>query len=428
MSPETIDVPRQAAGPVPARQPLPSLLLVFALLSPGALFAQPGNIDWLVDGYGTLGAVHSSDGRADYVPDPALLEGAGRTDTVSVLTDSRAAVQVRAQPRGSRFSAVVQVVAEAQSDRSFGADVEWANLQFDWTPALTLRVGRIALGTFMMSDHRKVGYSFPWVRPPAELHQLVSITNSDGVDATWRTTIGDFQYTGQLSYGRNRMTELDGALSAPNLFSFQNQLEHRSLKLHASLLRAKLTFGALQPLWQGYRAFGAAGEQVVRRYDASGDWGRFVGVGIEYDPGPWFAMAEWGRGETDSAFGARYGWYASAGRRFGDVTPYVTFARGGGDFGPDDARGLDPAPYTGDAAAMVAMLNQNLRLIQSGTTPHQQTVSIGARWDVMPWISAKLQYDEVETRNGSIGSFRNSAPGHQPRGADLFSFSVDFLF
>lgn len=406
--------------------PLAVVLLQFC---PGAVFGQQDGIEWLMNGYGTLGAVHSSDGRADYVPDQTVGEGAGRSGSWSALTDSRAAVQIQAQPAGSRLSGVIQVVTEGKSDRSFGAGVEWANLQFDWTPSLTFRAGRIALGTFMTSDHRKVGYTLPWVRPPAELYQQVLITNSDGVDAAWRTTVGSFQYSAQLSYGRNRIKELDGALRAPNIISFQNRLEDRFLTLHASVTTIKLTYGTLvQPLWQAYREFGAAGERVVERYDASGKWARFVSVGVDYDPGDWFMMAEWGEGDSRSAFGRRYGWYFSGGWRFGALTPYLTFSRGGGDRSRADVNGLDPSQYPQAVAAVVTELNSQLGRVQATITPHQTTLSAGLRWDFQPGISATMQWDDVTVRNGALGSFRNIGPGHQPRGADVFSVALDFAF
>src|SRR5256885_12891838 len=50
----------------------------------------------------------------------------------------------------------------------------------------------------------------------------------------------------------------------------------------------------------------------------------FVGIGASYDPGKWFAMAEWARFDTHSILGARTAWYASGGYRFGKITPYAT--------------------------------------------------------------------------------------------------------
>lgn len=403
-------------------------LAVLLQFCPGIVSGQQDGIEWLVNGYGTLGAVHSSDRHADYVPDQMVREGAGRSGAWTALTDSRGAVQIEARLAGSRLSAVVQVVAEAQYDRTFGPEVEWANLQFDWSPAVTLRAGRIALGTYMTSDHRKVGYTLPWVRPPAEVYQLVSITNSDGVDASWRTSVGSFQYSAQLSYGEHRMEELGGDLEAPNIISFTNRLEDRFLTLHASIMKIKLTAAGLDPLWQAYRGFGAAGEQVVQRYEASGEWAEFVSVGAGYDPGEWFMMAEWGQSDGETAFGGRYGWYLSGGWRIGGLTPYLTFSRGGGDYAPADVEGLDPAPYPEATAAFARQLNSWLRLAQAGITPHQTTLSAGLRWDFRPGISATMQWDDVTVRNGSLGSFRNMEADHQPRGADVFSVALDFVF
>lgn len=401
----------------------------FLILLVVALPRAQADGEWTLNGYGTLAGVYSSDRRADYRPDPAASEGAGRSGAWNGLSDSRVAVQVTGRPSAdSRFSATAQVVVENQFDRSFAGDLEWGYLQYDVTPRLLLRVGRTALGTFMISDHRKVGYTLPWARPPAELHQLVAITNSDGIDALYRRRMGPYEYTAQLSWGRNEMSELDGVIEAPHLFSFRNRLQRGNLTVHASVLDAELVLDGLRPLWEGYRALGPAGERVVTRYDASGEHGLFLGLGVEYDPGDWFVMAEWGQGDSDSGFGERYGWYLSGGWRLGSVTPYLTLSRGGGGRKPGDVDGVDPGALSGEAAGLATELNRYLRLIQSGTTPHQRTVSAGLRWRAMPGIGFKLQYDDVEPRAGSIGSFRNTAPGYTPRGADIVTLSMDFLF
>ena len=87
-------------------------------------------------------------------------------------------------PAGGVGLAGVLLISEQRLDNTYRPRVEWANLKYQVTPELALRVGRIALPMFLTADYRKVGYAYPWVRPPVEGYGSLPISSSDGVDAT----------------------------------------------------------------------------------------------------------------------------------------------------------------------------------------------------------------------------------------------------
>jgi hypothetical protein len=63
------------------------------------------------------------------------------------------------------------------------------------------------------------------------------------------------------------------------------------------------------------------------------------------------------------------------------------------------------------------------------TKPVQNTLSIGARWDVLRNAALKLQYDHTRIGAGSSGVLANLQPGFQPGGTvNVISVSVDFVF
>ncbi|MES3008517.1 MAG: hypothetical protein V4751_12195 [Pseudomonadota bacterium] len=403
-----------------------AVLLLCSLTLSAVAHAQPADSVWLFNGYGTLGAAHSSERDADYIANPVNSEGPGRSYRWDPLFDSRAALQVSVEPSDQLYG-VVQVVVEKRYDGKFKPKLEWANLQYTLSPSLSLRAGRIALGTYMASDHRKVGYSLPWLRPPVELYQLLSITNSDGVDVTYRHDFDNSTYSVTAHYGSNKAKEFVGLLEATNIWGFVNHLERGPLTLHLSYTSTKLEYGPFfRNLWNGFNALGPAGVAVTQRYDATGKWSPFVAAGFQYDPGDWFAMAEWGSGDVGSDFDHRTGWYISGGYRLGAVSPYLTLARAAG--GHRSVHGLNAANFPAALAPAVSSLNGGLLAMQQGYAPRQQTVSLGARWDVLPRVVAKLQVDHIKTRKDSIGTFKNMASGYRPRGADVVSLTVDFVF
>ncbi len=383
-------------------------------------------------GYGTLGAVHSDNDRADYLGDPFKPSGPGHTGDWSAEVDSRLGGQVTAVFT-PRLSGVVQVLAQQRYDESWTPRVEWANLRYQLGDDLSVRAGRVVLPIFMLTDARRVGYAMPWVRPPVEMYSLVPVTSNDGFDASWRLPMGEASTTFQVTAGESDSPFPDssgfdaGSAKARRLAAASATLERGPLSARAIYGEARLTIEALEPLADAFRAFGPPGEAIAARYSVRDRRVTFLGVGASYDPGGWFAMAEWARFDTRSIIGRKVAWYASGGMRMGKFTPYATYARLRTDVGPPEP-GLPLAFLPPELVPIAAGLNAVLAQ-QLAVAPRQETATVGVRWDFWRSASLKVQYDRVDVASGSIGTFGNVQPGFE-RGSTVgvFSVAVDFVF
>jgi hypothetical protein len=415
------------------RFPTRLALAVAAAFASGSLHAQEGAGPQLtLSGYGTAGVVHSDNDQADYLVDAFKPNGPGYTRRTSADVDSRLGVQAALQLT-TRFSAVVQVLAEQRYDNSYRPDVEWANLKYQLTPDLAVRAGRVVLPVFMVTESRRIGYANPWVRPPVEMYSLVPVTHSDGVDASWRIAPGGFTNTVQVTVGRteskfpNAAGFEAGSAKVRDLISVNDTFESGFLTLRAIYGSARLTIEAFEPFGDALRQFGPQGIALADKYGVVDRRADFVGIGASYDPGQWFLMGEAARFDTHSVVGAKKAWYLSGGYRFGKLTPYVTYASIKADSNTSDpGLSLDglPPQVLPTALFLNATLNQQLNLL-----PQQNTVSLGMRWDFYKNAALKLQYDRVDLDPGSRGTFGNVQPGFQPGGkVQLFSAAVDFVF
>lgn len=402
-----------------------ALLAISALICSFGAHAQSAQSIWSFNGFGTLGATYSDESRADFTPDALSAEGPGNSGALDFGTDSLAGFQLMVEP-SSGLSAVMQVVAQRDFDGDVKLKVEWANLQYEFSPALKIRVGRTALGNFMVSDHRKVGNALHWIRPPAELYYIVGITDSDGIDLSYQTHFGNAISTTELSYGRKNLDTAIGHLEVPNLWVISNRLEIKNLTLRASYSSLKIVSDGLDPFFDAYRAFGPQGVTVARNYNINGEWSNFASIGMNYDPGTWFLMTELGLGRGSNEFGDRRGWYASGGYYFGKFTPYATYARSSG--GHSSAKGLDGSAFPFYLQTTINALNDSLNILQTSQSKQQHTVSLGLRWNMLPNVSLKGQYDRVSVREDSFGTFSNFELGFRPSGVNVFSVSLDYVF
>ena len=403
-------------------------LLGLALSGPARAADEPGQTPaWRVSGFGTLGVVHASEREADYTSSVLKASGAGGTRRWSPDVDSRLGMQLDAT-LARRWSAVLQVVSEQDLNNSYRPRIEWANVKYQVTPELAVRAGRIALPVFLMADYRKVGYAYPWARPPVEGYNVLPITSSDGIDATLRWSAGPVRNASQLFYGHSAVSLTPPLhVYARGGIGVSNTSEWGAFGVRANAISAEISSDIGSGLFGALGAFGPAGQALGARYMLDHKRLTLLNIGVNYDPGTWFLMAEAGRMNGHSFLGATRSAYVSAGWRWHAFTPYATWASvraTGATFDPGLPVGALPPALAPTAAALNAGLNALL-----ATIPQQTSATAGLRWDLRTNMALKLQYDRVTPHDGSRGTLINQTPrfrsGHT---VHVASVALDFVY
>lgn len=331
--------------------------------------------------YGSLGLSHSSMDQGDYVLETNMSKGVGRSSSWSARNNSRIAAHVTAR-FAPQVTGILQVDSEYHSDGTYRPRVEWVNLKYAFTPDYFMRVGRLPIPTFIDSENHDVGYSYTWVNPPIDLYQL-SLFSADGVDATYRSEIGDAVNIVRAIYG-NRT-------DAKDVWGIFDKIEYGSATFYAGYQQR--SFRILDQLT-------GVPEAWVQSSDLS--------FGASYDPGDWFVMSEWIQRRTTTKLSAMY---VSGGYRIEKFTPYLTYSQ----IGQASFLSGFPAP----TATAVELANRS-----------QSTVSVGTRWDFTRNADLKVQYDRVKLGDYSNGYLVEVPAGVTLNGSsfDVISVVVDFVF
>lgn len=423
-----------ADGGGPDRWPSGSAgVAALAVLAAAVLLSAPSPAgaqetpDLSFDAFGTLGLVHSTEDQADFVWNPFRADGPGHSETVSPDVDSRVGGQLtlRVLPE---LTAVVQAVVEQNQEDEYRPRLEWAYVEYAITRDLTVRAGRTTLPSFLVSDHRKVSYANPWVRPPVELYGLVPVFNLDGIDARYRFRTGEWTSTLQATFGRIERDLPGGSeVRSENDIHVNYRLQRGGLTARMGFARGNLTVETLESFFDAFRQFGPVGDAVADRYEVEDTPFEFATLGAEYDPGRWFVIGEGAIMDFNSVLGTSAAGYVTGGLRMGAVAPYVTYSRR--DLvGETSLPGLPVAAFPPELAPTAARLNATLDAIRSSAA-QQQNLALGARWDVATGIAVKAQVDFIDMLRNSPGTFDNQQPGFERGGsAQLFSLSTSFVY
>jgi hypothetical protein len=341
-------------------------------------------------GFGTLGVSQSNLKAGDYVIDSAMPSGVGRSNEWTESNNTRAAAHVTANFT-PQVSGIFQVDSEYRSDGTYKPEIEWLNLKYAFTPNVYMRVGRIALPTFIDSENHDVGYSYVWVNPPVDLYHQLSIFSSDGVDVLYRSEIGDASNTFKAIYGTSKHERPGSISTSKDLWGVFDTFEYGQASFHFSY----------QQRTESTR------NQVT---GVSGSWNNYsdLSLGASYDPGEWFVISEWIQRKSTTKIGAMY---VSGGYRIDKFTPYLLYSQNSsGSF-----LTFTPTP----SAAAIDRAKRS-----------QSTASMGMRWDFTRNMDFKIQYDQVRLSDNSNGYLINVPAGVTLYGSKfhIVTAVVDFVF
>lgn len=392
-----------------------------ALIAAAPAMAQDsGQKMFKFSGFGTLGAVRSSEKNADFVSNISQPNGAGFTRSVDVGPDTRLGLQADAH-FSDRFSAVVQVVGEHKYDKTYNPYLNMASLKFQATPELALRAGRLPFAAYLISDYEKVGYSMPWVRPPTEVYEFNPFLHFDGADLTFRHNIGSVAWAFQVMGGSDTIRTHIGQVEGKDMVAGAISAVYGSTTYRAYYLSFKLSLNNLdldEPTGPYAILRNYAGgfnpvysPALADQYQLKDKKVTYLSLGWNYDPGDWFLMAEAARnaGDEDQLAHTTAG-YLTGGIRFGSWTPYLMVAK----------KQVD-SPLTN--------ANPVIDAIVAGNNSAQSSASLGLRWDFRTNMDLKLQFDRVKNDTGSTGSLINTQPAFKPgESYNLISATLDFVF
>ena len=112
--------------------------------------------------FATLAATRGNDSVLGFLRDISHEEASTDGD-LKVTVDSLLGLQIGSSLT-SKLDWTVQAVLRDRPKQSLDQSIEWAFLRYMANESTTLRLGRMGVDIFMLSDYRNVGYAYHWVR------------------------------------------------------------------------------------------------------------------------------------------------------------------------------------------------------------------------------------------------------------------------
>lgn len=402
--------------------------------------AEADSVSTQISGFGTLGGLYQSRDDVGFVRNYSQSSAPGRH--YLWRPDTRFGIQA-VHTLSPQWQLVGQAVVRDQETISLNSSISRAYINYRPDDHISLRIGRMADATWLMSDYQDVGYAYPWVRPPMEFYGFIPFSHFDGADLSYsvRDEEGVWRLKGVVGRVQSKMP-IDG--SSPYQLESQGAWggalirEAGPLKLRVGItsFRIKNATAAeqvIQPLLLqtataaagfGMMEVAAEANALSRGLEAQGGRVSYASLGVAYDDGRWMFQSEVSNLMSDKSMFRRRQGYVSVGYHVGDFLPYVTYAA---SLAPAALRvGHDWTPLLGPAAGQL----QTAALAAANILRSEQhTVSLGVRWDFLSNAALKIQWDHVRVKDNGWGLWYAALrAGGAPGRADLVSATVDFVF
>jgi hypothetical protein len=402
-----------------------SLVLAFPCAAAATDFFEGSRIS----GFGTFGLLRGGDDDIGYRRDISM-DGVFDNDWTS-KQDTLIGLQLDL-PLAEGLDAAVQLVAKDRPASTFRESLEWAYIRYRPTPELMLRGGRLGLDLFMLSEYRYLGFSYLWVRPPAEFYGTVYCNNYDGADVTYKSSLGDGAIWARMAAGRNSTTlatpfsenESSEVVTEPLISaSIGVEFDDWQSRFSVARLRQAASYKSAEPLINAlYQVSGMwpEAEQLIDEFNAEGTNTRYYALGATYEPKPWIIQSEIGYISSDyKLFGSVWSAYLSVGYGIGPVTIY---GLGGIVQNTDQRRQVDSAP------PFLIELQQMVQNAYDQAYADQHSLSLGMRWDIQHNLALKAQWDRtwIDAYGGGLWLQRRSLT--ESRTMNTFSINLNFLF
>lgn len=409
------------------------LTLPLALSAAYAQDTSSGMPAIAVSGYGTLAFTKTNTDAAEFVRPN---QSSGATKTARTGVDSNFGVQANST-LNSWLSATVQGLVRKDGEDNFGGELAWAFLKAKVNDNLSVRVGRVGLPVFLISDYRNVGYANTMLRPPAEVYAQVPLGSVDGIDATWQQSVGDTSLAAQLAFGRTHNPIAAGGstvhVDGTSILALNLTAEHGPFTVRFGRADSTLNLddsANLNTLLASLRAAGAgyrlttlaplADALSLNKKKAS-----FTAVGLTMDWNNIVVQSEYAKRKTDSYVNNTDSWYTMVGYRIGKFLPYYNHA---------DTKSVGhvsntvpascPAGYPAACTPTVRALSAGVDTLSTGAK--QSTDTLGVRWDLAASMALKVQIDRVRP-SGGAGLLVKAQPGFTGP-VTVGAIALDFVF
>ena len=368
-------------------------------------------------GFGTLGLTYQN--NKDIIYRSSLRMKRGTDGDVSLQNDSKFGLQLDWQIK-PEFSFTIQGSVDFS-----GVTLEWANLKYNITDELDIKVGQMRFPTAMYSDILKVSYSYDWVRLPEDVYGILPLTSYQGAEINYQDIYKSMEYHIKFYGGTSKDTMVgsedigDYDIELKHIFGVNLSLIFDNLEIYTGYTQTDITItndrinSYFNMLYKS--DISQQTKDILKGYDPRDQKTKYISLGFKYNYQDAYLLGEYVDIDMDNIISDNYAWYMTAGYHIDKFTPHITYSKVTGR-----------SNYT--TKINYTQIDKDLEEMSQRTLTSQEHITLGVRYDIKDNIALKAQYDHIKESDKGIGISIHKEDPYKPTDIDVLSLSMDFIF
>lgn len=353
-----------------------SVIVLSMAAGSGHVLAQ----DWSFNGSGFLtiavGKVLSGsvDGKNELGLDcPCMISDYGQTSVYdpswSLKPDSKLGLQGTLM-MSEQLSVTGQIVSRGSQDAAVG--LEWLYVSYNIDDNNTVQVGRKRIPLFYYSEQQDVSFSYPWLHLPPQTYGWEAV-NYNGINWNHMLTLGSWDGNINLFYGNETRKDNE-------YLKLYSGLDSESDTRWNNITGAEMV---MRKNWFEGRLMYLRSENQGRVVSDGEDWSasavqHILGASAVVDYMNWLIVSELFVSDRTETYGRDLAYSLSAGYRFGDWLPMLTYGKYEQRISSDN-----PDGYIAETDAEI-----------------HDMISFTTRYDLTSSMSLKVQLDKWMDHSG----------------------------
>lgn len=336
-----------------------------------------------------------------------------------------------------KVSATFQVLSRGYTSEDideYQPKFSWAYLTYDVTPGLRLRLGRLQMPRYLLSDFLDVGYAYLWARPPLDVYPLVlsPISNYDGINVFYTGKRGGYDISGEFYFGQFEKSVGGALVESDNLRGINLSIGNKLYSLHYGYMQSPMSMSvdALTSLVNGLRSYANVNEifpQIGNELVVEDELYHYHSLGLSFEYEQWIVQEETILANIDHAYLTDFkASFLSFGYQTDLLTPYIVVGTSQSETSNklgdliNESIELEPDVEPG--------LNGLRNFARLAILPDikQNTLTFGVRTDPFENVAVKLEAQQIRPRDNTLGQLVGSHA--EPHNVWLYSIVVDAIF
>ncbi|MDN3637466.1 porin [Simiduia curdlanivorans] len=386
-----------------------------------------------LSGFGTLTAISSSSDIYGFRPDLSY-DGGSTQGELEFRSASLLGGQMDYKATHA-LSFTAQGMLRDRAENAFNEIVSQFFVKYSANPGLHVRAGRLPLDLFALTEYRDITYAYPWALAPTEVYGVVPNRYLDGLDVSYIKPLNDSAITVKLFAGLS-----ETIVASPGSVDVTKLKDIVGLSVDWSTLdwylKLRHTQGVFENNSENVQAFLAQletipaaiwpkGSDFIEAYSFENKRIHYTSASAQYALNRWLLSGEYALIKSDAAAVERIeGGYASLTYRIDDWAAYLLLGYTDSNTYSYDETITVPPEFFPNYDEFVDALTAAMHAF----SPNQNSVSIGARYDVTDSVALKLQWTktDIDERGGVLWS--RTTGEYSADKVDTVIFSLSFIF